>query len=371
MKIAFTIGAINRGGAETLLLDVMKRASQLPFDAMLIYRNGGDYETNFKATGQPCVYLRPKRGRYISYLWALRKVLRENKIDIVHAQYWLDAIYARIATIGLPIKLLTTFHGYTGAVENISLLTKVRYALSIMASDKVCFVSKYEQSGFNHNFNKWLGDKGCVVYNGVDFGKLDASYASLDTPLPIVNSAFPKLCMVGNFISERQHLMIIQALHQLKMCKSHLPVELYLIGKEVREMSNSYKLCVTYCSDFAMDYVHFLGGRGDVPALLQQMDGFVYATKAETFGIAVVEAMAAGLPVVVNNHPVMQEVTNDGKWATLFKSDDAKDCANKIQDLIENLPKRKAKAQEIAQQVRKAYSIEKHIERLNEIYTQI
>lgn len=364
MKIAFTIGAINRGGAETLLLDVLKRTLQLPFNAMLIHRNGGDYETDFKNAGVQCIHLYPKRGRYISYLWALRKVLRENKIDIVHAQYWLDAIYARIATIGLPIKIVTTFHGYTGAVENISLLTKVRYALSIMVSDKVCFVSKYEQSGFNHNFNKWIGDKGCVVYNGVDFSKLDSvSNGSYNTPLSTTNSASPKLCMVGNFNSVRSQIVVCEALTQVR-----LSFEFYFIGGQIDNEAWRYDECVAYCREHRLDNVHFLGKRGDVPSLLQQMDGFVYSSANDTFGIAAVEAMAAGLPMVVNDHPVMQEVTNDGKWATLFKSDDIDACANAIENLLSHLDERKATAKEVAQQVRATYSIEKHIERLTEVY---
>lgn len=365
MKIAFTIGSINRGGAETLLLDVMKRASQLPFDTMLIYRNGGDYEANFKATGQPCVHLRPKHGRYISYLLALRKILRENRIDIVHAQFWLDAIYARLATIGLPIKIVTTYHGYTGATEDISWLCKIRYVLSIIASHKVCFVSKFEQCGFERNFGKWIGDKGCVVYNGIDFSKLDmTSNVSLDSPLSSLNTAAPKLCIVGNFNSVRSQMVVCQALAQVQ-----LPYEFYFIGGQIADEAWRYDDCVRYCEEHHLDKVHFLGKRGDVPMLLKQMDGFVYSSANDTFGIAVVEAMAAGLPVVVNDHPVMQEVTNNGKWATLFKSDDIDACSLAIEGLLSHLAERKATAKDIAQQVRATYSIEKHIERLYEIYT--
>lgn len=364
MNIAFTIGAINRGGAETLLLDVMKRASQLPFNTMLIHRKGGDYDANFKTLGLPCIHLYPKHGRYISYLLALRKVICQNHINLVHAQYWLDAIFARLATIGLPIKIVTTYHGYTGAAENINLLGKVRYVLSIIVSDKVCFVSKYEQSGFERNFGKWISDKGCVVYNGVDFDKLDD--ISKNAPLSTFNSPLPKLCMVGNFTSVRSQIIVCQALKQVS-----IPIDFYFIGGKIYNETWRYDECVAYCSEHHLNNVHFLGKRGDVPALLQQMDGFVYSSANDTFGIAAVEAMAAGLPVVVNNHPVMLEVTNDGKWATLFRTEDVEDCANKIQDLIEHLPERKVQAQRIAKEVREEYSIEKHIARLNEIYTQI
>ena len=115
-----------------------------------------------------------------------------------------------------------------------------------------------------------------------------------------------------------------------------------------------------------MNHVHFLGVRSDVPELLKSMDGFVYSTDHDTFGIAVVEAMAAGLPVVVNDWPVMNEVCGDD--AVYFKSKDPEDCADKIELLLAELPQRKEAARKNAEIVRRKYSIESYIERLAKIY---
>ena len=87
-----------------------------------------------------------------------------------------------------------------------------------------------------------------------------------------------------------------------------------------------YDECVTYCQQNSLlDKVSFLGSRDDVPTILQQLDAFVYATDHDTFGIGVVEAMAVGIPVFVNDWEVMTEITDNGKFATLYKSKDEKD----------------------------------------------
>lgn len=357
MKVAFTIGAINRGGAETLLLDVMKRASQLPFEAMLIHRNGGDYEVDFKETGQPCVHLCPRHHRYMSYLLALRKILRENKIDIVHAQCWLDCIYGKIASFGLPIKVVVTMHGYYGCECNW--FWAVIYRIAFLCADTICFVSNYQKSRYVERYGKLLSKKCKIVYNGVDISKFGVISDEIHLR--------PQLCMVGNFNEVRSQKVIVDAIKILKD-KRIDNFDFYFIGGRYNGCEYLYDNCVTYCDVNRLSNVHFLGLCGNVPERLQRMDGFVYSTKNDTFGIAIVEAMVIGLPVLANDYPVVNEITHFGQWATLFKTEDVEDCANKIKDLLEHLQERKTSAKQIANDVREEYSIENHIKRLYEIY---
>jgi glycosyltransferase involved in cell wall biosynthesis len=59
------------------------------------------------------------------------------------------------------------------------------------------------------------------------------------------------------------------------------------------------------------DRVEFLGWRDDVSELLRQADFFVHSTHSDGFGIAVVEAMAAGLPVIASAVPGLSWVVGD------------------------------------------------------------
>lgn len=114
--------------------------------------------------------------------------------------------------------------------------------------------------------------------------------------------------------------------------------------------------------------MYFLGARSDVPAILHNIDIFAYSTDHDTFGIAVAEAMAARVPVLVNDYVVMQEITDNGSLATLYKTGDATDGAEKLKSIIANIATYKSKASDASKQVRAKYSIEQHIARLNEVY---
>jgi glycosyltransferase involved in cell wall biosynthesis len=98
------------------------------------------------------------------------------------------------------------------------------------------------------------------------------------------------------------------------------------------------------------------------------MDAFIYATDHGTFGIAVIEAIAAGLPTFVNDWEVMTEVTGNGKWASVYKSNDAEDFCAKFMDFVANIDQYKKQAIDNAKAVREEYSIEKHIDTLDKVY---
>lgn len=369
IKVAFLLGSLNRGGLETLVLDVFRKASCADFDFIGIYRKTGSYLPDFEATGVPFFQCSPSKGRYISYLFRLRKLLKNGKIQIVHAQQTIDFLFAKIACLGTDIRVVETFHGYDFEGSRV---LKCMNKLSIRLADAVCFVSEAQCKYYikSYRLSKKLQGKCHVVYNGVNFSKLDQKYDIPDF-LKKIDFAQPrkiKLAMVGNFVNGRSQSVVCKALAVLRE-RGLGDFDFYFIGKRNDKEPWRYDDCVSFVEGNGLsECVHFMGGRGDVPAILQNIDGFVYSTDHDTFGIAVVEAMAAGLPVVVNDWDVMREITQNGKWAILYKSNDVEDCADKIANLIENISSYKEKAHFDSQKVRGEFSIENHIAQLKNIY---
>lgn len=360
MKIAYLLGSLNRGGTETLFLDVFRNASKASFEFIGFHRKDGAYRDKFYAAGPKMVHMAPKRFGYVRYLIQLRRLLKSENISIVHAQHWLDGIYAWLATVGTDIRVFNTFHGYFPMKGLNGFLCR----MSIRMADEMCFVSRYEQEWYQRQMK--IADKKChVVFNGIDFEKIDRAVIQD----PIVKSMRIKLCMVGNFVEVRDHFTLVNALVQVKS-----DFDFYFIGKRSEAAPYIYDECMRICEENGLTNVHFLGGRGDVPALLKEMDGFVYSTDHDTFGIAVVEAMAAGLPIVVNDYPVMKEVCGESEenYVRYFKSKDVESCAAAIQQLLKDISgssedfKQKCKHNSIF--VRERYSIMSYMERLSQVY---
>ncbi len=363
MKVAYMLGGMNRGGAETIMLDLFRNHRYASFPFIGIHRKGGAYQNDFYATGQRMIQLAPKRLGYVRYLIQLRRLLKAEGITVVHTQLWLDCIYAWLATIGMRVQIVNTFHGFYSMKGLNGFLCR----MSIRMADDVCFVSKYEQEWYQRQMR--IKDNRChVIYNGVDFTKLDRNEGSSE-----LEGANIRLCMVGNFMTGRDHLTLIKALQLLKGREID-DFDFYFIGRRHDATPQIYDECVRICEENEMKNVHFLGGRGDVPALLRQMDGFVYSTDHDTFGIAVVEAMANGLPIVVNDWPVIKEVCGESEenYVCYFKSKDVESCAEAIQQILKDLEKPtkkfKSRCAHNAIWARERYSIESYIATLSHIY---
>lgn len=366
MKIAFLFGSLNRGGTETLMLDVCKNLKKEDFKALGVYRKKGVLKDEFVKSGVP-FYKLPVSGNIFVYFRKLRKLISKNKIDIVHAQQPIDALYAWLACLFTGKKIILTFHGFDFN-SNKRLLNYI-----IKRTDLNIFVSEYQKRYYENRY-KLISSKQAVVYNGIDFKKMDLTANSnperaLRKELRL-NEKTLLMGMVGNFNEGRDPITICRFLKLLN--DKNVDFHFLFVGKRIENFSKKYDDCVKLCDENKLqNKVSFLGVRNNVPDILFQLDAFVYATEHDTFGIAVVEAMASGIPVFVNDWEVMREITMEGKLATLYKTKDEKDLLEKFMLFLQNKETYKQNAVNIAEIVKEKYSIELHIENLTEVYSQL
>ena len=358
MKIAFYLGALNRGGAETLLADIFSRGDRLPFDAVCIYRNEGTMSDVFHRTSVPMLRLRRKRS-WMLYGLRLRRLVLREKVDIVHAQTAFNAAIAILFLAFTRVKVVTTFHGF-GFVNANPLYKR----LVFRHSRRLIFVSNNERDEFLKHGSYGVEDRCVVVYNGIDFSKF--GYAKPPTSdLSAVN-----VCMVGSFGEGRNHLFVCKCLNALK--QKGVDFHFTFIGAARDSERAIYDNCVNYCHQHGLDgNVTFYGLSNDVPHLLTEMDAFVYATRHDSFGIAVIEAIATGLPTFVNDNVVMQELSNNGQFATLYKTDDIDSFVSHFEDFLSQRQDYFERAQQSAAHVRTRYDIDRHINTLFEHYKSV
>jgi glycosyltransferase involved in cell wall biosynthesis len=175
--------------------------------------------------------------------------------------------------------------------------------------------------------------------------------------------------MVGNFYADgrKDQLTVCRALPRVFAAAPR--ARFVFAGAADAASSAAYDECVRFCRDNGLAArVHFLGARADVPDVLAALDLFVFSSRRDSFGVAVVEAMMAGVPAVVSDIGPLLEVTADGAHAAVFRTGDADDLAAQLGALIRDDARRAdlgARAQEWA---RAEFGIGRHIARLRELY---
>jgi len=377
MKIAYLLGSLNRGGTETLLLDVFRNADANQLEAIAIYRKSGVLEPDF-IDSPVQLYKLPFQKNIVSYFFRLRKIIQDQNIKCVHAQQPLDALLAWIASSGLGIKIILTLHGYDFQESRMG---NMILSFILQRTDTNIYVSNAQREYYQKKY-RLDENKQRVVYNGISFNKFDGAKGASTHSMTSSHTMSKENTMraelkltpetmlfgtVGNFNKVRDQLTICRFLKLLK--KEDVSFHFIFVGKRVENSANLYDDCVKYCQqNNLLESVSFLGSREDVPGILSQLDAFVYATDHDTFGIGVVEAMAVGIPVFVNDWMVMSEITDEGKYATLYKTKDEQNLLQHFLLFLQDKTDFLTKAANASSFVRQKYSIEKHIEKLKKIY---
>lgn len=365
MKIAHLLGSLNRGGTETLMLDLFRNAGQAPFTMIGVYRKGGNLEQLFLSSGIRMFRMSPANLWGIpAYLIRLRKVIQREQVQIVHTHQRIDAIYAGLAVLGTSIRVVQTFHEYACSGNYFEGLL-IRQSLRVARMN--LFVSDALKQSYRNHFSRLNQDNAKTIYNGIDFSKFTRTPGG---SLRQECGAGPQTLlfgMVGNFVEARDQLTICRFLTLLE--KTGVDFHFFFIGKKNDKRPEYYETCVNFCTVNGLDQkVTFAGLREEVPALLLQMDAFIYATRQESFGIAVAEAIAAGIPVFASDHPAILEVTRGGTLASLFKTGDAEDLLMKFRPFLQNPAPWIENAKSNGELLRELYSIENHISELDTLY---
>ena len=366
MKVLFANDDLNRGGTETLICDTFKyaqsyREPELGSLDLLLQRGNGGYAPEL-VSAHANVFVIPRGNLFdLGFLMRVRRLLKERKYDIVHSHSTTLGIYLWLAKIGLRVKLVQTIHGFwdrrcpEGKLKLKVYLTTV--VMSYLADATLCVSEYLKLEATKSLLRKTLL---FVVYNGVDFEKFRQAPTRYTS-----NLSTPIFGMVGSLSNVRDHECLMRAfetvLHSYPQAKLKFAGDGVLrshLEKLVRElkMENS---------------VEFLGTVSDVAGFLVSIDCFVYSSNSDTFGIAVIEAMGAGVPVIVSDNGPFPELTMNGKYGRLFRAHDPSHLAKEMQEFIHDPTSFQSQASEAQVYSQRTFSIESHVEALLAVYSVI
>ncbi len=367
MKVLHTLDSLNRGGAETLALDVCRSAKRFGVDITFVATGGGELEEDFKNSGVEFIRLQRDLPFDLNLIWKIRKIIKERDIKIVQGYQPVEALHLYFATVGMKdVYVIQSHQGYIEGKKNV--LT-AKYLSPFLDANISCSRGLFpwirEEIGLDTSKNFYL------IHNGIDKDRLSPSGHSLKTELGFSEESI-LLGMVANFRPDetKDQMTVCRALPTV--LKEFDNANFVFVGRVTEGGEENFDDCINFCDQNGIgEKVFFLGGRDDVPDVLNSLDLFVFSSLKEGLPLAVVEAMFAEIPLVVSDIPPLLEATNNGKCAEVFKIKDANELSEKILKLLENKDLRENLAEEAFEYAQQNFSIDAHFRSLKLLYSDL
>lgn len=295
----------------------------------------------------------------------LVKIFEKNQYDFLHCHTPIASAVTRIAAHKMKIKTIYTAHGfhfYKGApVLNWIMFYPIEKYLSKYTDILITINNEdYKRAKYKFKAKKVVKIPG-VGINSEQIEKCHVDRYEMREKLNIPQDGFV-LLSVGELSKRKNHKVILQAL-----CKIKNPKIYYLIAGKGPLMEKYIKFVR---KKGIQDNVKLLGFRKDIFELCKISDVFVHPSKREGLGIAALEGMASGLPLISSDASGIVDYSENGKTGYCCKISDVKSYANAIQNLYNN-EKLREKMGSYSRKVAKNFDISKTEIIMNKVYKEI
>lgn len=285
----------------------------------------------------------------------IRRIIREHHVHVVHVNGLLNiegAVAARSTGCPLVWHLANTVYPRWMVRLIVPYALRNAYVISISARVREYFVGT---GSFRRNE--------CVLHEPIDLELIHRTVAHpagqrLRVQLNLPDSACVALA-VGNITPLKGWHTLVEAASLLG--RTDVDIRLVIVGAELQSHASYARgLRIRVGKLHLTDRVYFVGWRNDVLALLKEADLFVSASVCEGTPLAIMEAMASGLPILASAVGGVPDLVEEGQTGLLVPPNDARSLAIALQGLARNriLRERLGRAAAISAE---RYSIEKYV----------
>lgn len=328
-KVLYIVTNSDLGGISKYLIEIVK---YLPKDiAPYFVMSSQGYlseELQKLGVGKEQMYFVPMTNSifdiktHISSNIDILKIVMKLKPDIIHCNATTGAIVGAVCGSLTRIPTIYTVHGWPftdGISKGKQKFYKVLEFLICSVFKKIICVSEYDRQIGVNTLPMYM-DKMVTIHNGIsdiseEFKKKDFSKDEL------------KIVMISRFCPQKDPYTLIFAVHELIKEGYNVKLDLYGYGQELDKVLNCIKLKNT-------ENIQYKGEISDVTPILKNYDVYALISNWEGLPIGIIEAMRAGLPVLVSDVGGNSECIKDNGY--LVKRQDIMDCRKQIKAIWDN-----------------------------------
>ncbi len=262
----------------------------------------------------------------------LVKIIKKEKIDILHVHYAIPHAYAgymakeMLKQEGIHVPMVTTLHGTDITLVGSHPFYRPAVSFSINNSDVVTSVSESLKQDTLRLFE--ITREIDVVPNFIDFGAVTDTFTECQRDL-MANEGERIVTHVSNFRKVKRISDVIEVFYRLQL---EIPSKLLMVGEGPEREAAEERVKELGIED----KVRFLGNSNEVDKILCFSDLFLLPSEAESFGLAALEAMVNRVPVISSNAGGIPEVNVDGVTGYLSNVGNIADMAQNAIRILED-----------------------------------
>lgn len=363
LKIIHIIPSIKIGGAERIVLDICDEINNyencevklITFKNNKLSLDDKSFHLNIPSKYEPSMTYKDKTD-----VKNLNKFIVEYKPDIIHTHLWESEMLLSQVDIQNAIRF-THFHDNIPQLKNIIFPTNKKsitetYERKIFLKKNfnnfIC-ISKDTLFYAKKNIPKALSHKIYFLKNAINYKKFHSStYKSLNE-INIIN--------MGSFVPKKNQILGVKILNKLK--EKGYKANLIFLGD-----GPTKKDVISYAKKIEIiDQIKFMGNISNVDPFLEKSNFYLHTAYYEPFGLVMLEAMAAGLPVVSLDGKGNRDFIVNGENGYIFKNQDPDLFAEQIIELFEK-QKLYEKISSNGQKTAKNHDIINYVSKLLELY---
>lgn len=326
--VLHTIESGGPGGAETVVLNLATRLDPKRFRSIVLLPEGPWLNPRLKACGIPVIEVSWRSWWDLRGPWAMIRAVRDNKVDLIHSHLPGQNFYSCIVGCLTRTKTVVTYHGPVELEWSRNVKGRIRLWFVRTVADRVivvCNMVKQLLIGLGFQAGRIS-----LVYNGIERAEVSQpSPRSILEELDL-GKTHKLVGMVANVRQSKGYEFYIKACAEV--CRGDHNVTFLAIGDLNEELAAPIKALHAQLS--LGERFRFLGFRSDVARIVSELDIFVLASTSEGMPLSILEAMAAGRPIVATHCGGIPEMIDHGYSGWLVPPGDSHALAKAIARML-------------------------------------
>jgi glycosyltransferase involved in cell wall biosynthesis len=353
MRVLQIIDSLNAGGAERIAVIYANELSKaIEFSGIVVTRKEGALKDKLNDS-VPYFFLNKKSSLDFRSVQQLKKIIVENKINVIHAHGTSFFIAFLVKLFFFKVKVV--YHEHFGGRANQSLLKNLPLLFCCLFFNKILVVNRQIETWFNKKgFKKVL-----FFLNFADFDQNEIKQTILKGE---VNK---RIVCLANLKEPKNHLLLVRAFYESKLKEKNW--SLHFVGKNYSDQY--YETLVGAIKDFNLDKsVYFYDSKSDVFNILSQATIGTLCSTTEGFPVTLLEYGLAKLPVIASNVGFCSELIINNHTGLLFESNNVKELTILLNKLIEDVDSRFLFSENLNRLVLEKYNKKDIINQLISLY---